>query len=121
MKKADNISNAELEVMQTLWAADEPMSVQDVCDSLENSKWKYKTVGTLLIRLEEKGAVKADKRGRTNFYTPLLDREEYKKAQTDDLVSKLYNGSARELAVSLFTSGKMTESDIEEIRKMFDL
>jgi len=37
------------------------------------------------------------------------------------LISKLYGGSARELAVSLVGNGRMTKDDIEEVRRMFDL
>ncbi len=115
------ISSAELSVMQILWEAGEPLSIQDVCNLLPSGKWAYKTVGTLLIRMEEKGAVISEKRGRINYYTPILDREEYTKEKTKEFVSRLYRGSVKDLAVSLLKSEDMTEDDIAEIRKMFDL
>lgn len=121
MKKHSQISSAELTVMQILWEADEPLNVQAVCDRLPKGKWAYKTVGTLLIRMEEKGAVASEKIGRTNYYAPILDKEEYTKEQTKEFISRLYQGSVKNLAVSLFKSGDMTESDIAELRKMFDL
>lgn len=121
MTNHNPISGAEHEVMQILWEADEPLTVQNICDRLQGKKWVYKTVGTLLIRMEEKGAVTSEKRGRINFYTSVLDKEEYTKAQTKDFVARLYHGSVKELAVSLFQSEDMTENDIEEIRKIFDL
>lgn len=121
MKQYNQISGAELEVMQILWEADEPLNIQMVCDKLPSNKWAYKTVGTLLIRLEEKGAVTSEKKGRINYYTPILDKEEYTKEQTKEFIAKLYHGSVKDLAVSLFKSEDMTESDIDEIRKMFDL
>ena len=114
-----NISSAELEVLQVLWEADRPMKIQEVCDKLV--KWKYNTVGTMLIRMEEKGAIVSEKINRANYYTAIIGKEEYTNQQTKSLVSKLYNGSAKDLAVSLFRSGDMTKEDIEEIRKMFDL
>ena len=55
------------------------------------------------------------------MYTPLIDEEEYKKQKTGDFVNRLYNGSVKDLAVSLFQSEKMSAEDIEEIRKMFNL
>ena len=36
-------------------------------------------------------------------------------------MQKLYNGSVKDLAVSLFRSDEMTDDDIDEIRRMFDL
>lgn len=121
MKQHNQISSAELEVMQILWEVCEPLNVQAVCDRLPNNKWAYKTVATLLMRMEEKGAVSSEKRGRVNYYTPILDKEEYTKEQTREFVSRLYHGSVKDLAVSLFKSEDMTEEDIDEIRKMFDL
>ena len=49
MEEKMKISEAELEVLQVLWEAEEPLKIQDVCDRLENKKWKYNTVGTLLL------------------------------------------------------------------------
>ncbi len=121
MKKTKELSGAELEVMQILWKNDGPMTVQDVCDQLKSSKWKYRTVATLLLRMKEKDAVACVKEHNVNIYTPLLDKEEYTRSQTKSFVQKLYDGSAKDLAVSLFRSEEMTKEDIEEIRKMFDL
>lgn len=121
MKKVQELSGAELEVMQILWKNKSAMKVQDVCDALENDKWAYKTVATLLLRMEEKGAVVSEKMGKANAYTPILNKEEYTEAQTRSFVDRLYNGSAKDLAVSLFRSSDMTKEDIEEIKKIFGL
>ena len=117
--KKNSISSAELEIMQVLWRSDRAMSVQEVHKSL--SKWAYKTVATLLMRLHEKGAVSVEKIGKANYYTALIDKEAYKKEQTRTLISDLYDGSVKELAVSLLKSDGMTQEDIEDIRKMFEL
>lgn len=121
MKKSNEISGAELEVMQVLWENNRAMKVQEVCDELKDHDWEYRTVATLLTRMKEKGAVAVSKENKINYYTPVLDRETYKKTQTKTLVQKLYNGSVKDLAVSLFRSDEMTDDDIDEIRSMFDL
>lgn len=121
MKKVHEISGAELEVMQILWKHNKPMKVQEVCDELPEGKWEYRTVATLLMRMKEKGAVKCHKESKANYYTPILDKGSYTKSQTKSFVQKLYNGSVKDLAVSLFKSDEMSKDDIEEIRKMFDL
>lgn len=38
MEEKMKISEAELEVLQVLWEAEEPLKIQDVCDRLENNK-----------------------------------------------------------------------------------
>ena len=45
--------------------------------------------------MKEKGAVAVSKENKINYYTPVLDRETYKKTQTKTLVQKLYNGSVK--------------------------
>lgn len=121
MKVNKEISAAELEIMEVLWLSEEAMSIQEVCDGVADTKWKYNTVGTMLLRLAEKGAVSSEKVNRVILYSPILKKEDYKKEQTSKLISRLYGGSARELAVSLVGSGQVTKDDIEELRKMFDL
>lgn len=121
MKKTQEISGAELEVMQVLWQHNKAMKVQEVCDALQNDKWKYRTVATLLLRMEEKGAVTSEKIGKVNYYTSVLDKDTYLQSQTKNFIQKLYNGSVKDLAVSLFRSNNLSKEDIEEIRKEFNL
>ena len=121
MKKIHEISGAELTVMQVLWKNNRAMKVQEVCDELEGQNLEYRTVATLLMRMKEKGAVTMTKENNVNYYTPVLDKDTYTKSQTKTFVQRLYNGSVKDLAVSLFRSNEMSKEDIEEIRKMFDL
>ena len=115
------LSRAEFEVMQVLWKADRPLKIQEVMDRLKVGKWKYNTVGTLLLRMEEKNAVTSERISRTIYYTSVLNEEDYIKQQTKSFIKRLYNGSAKDLAVSLFKDEVMSEEDIAEIREMFDL
>ena len=71
--------------------------------------------------MEEKGAVVSKKVGKANCYRAVLDKNEYTASQTKSFIDKLYNGSVKDLAVSLFKSEGMTQEDIEEIRRMFNL
>lgn len=121
MKKTDELSGAEFEVIQILWKNNRAMKVQEVCDELPSNKWEYRTVATLLLRMKEKGAVNCHKENNVNYYTAVLDKDNYVKSQTKNFVQKLYNGSVKDLAVSLFKSETMSQEDIDEIRKMFEL
>lgn len=120
-KKALEISEAELEIIKVLWETGKPMATQEVCNTIVGKQWKYTTASTLLSRLVEKGAVAYEKKGKSYLYYPIIKKEEYKQSQTKNLVSKLYDGSVKNLAVSLFKAGEMSEDDIEEIKKMFNL
>ena len=116
-----NISEAELEIMKVLWHSDKPVTAQDVSKTLKNKEWKYSTIATLFGRMVEKGTVTYEKRGRFFHYTPTISESEYKTNQTKKFISKLYNGSVKNLVVSLFENEQMSDEEIEEIKKMFNL
>ena len=49
----------------------------------------------------------------------LVSEEEYASWATGDLITRLYNGSARDLVAALVHSDGLTKEDIEELRGMF--
>lgn len=62
----------ESEVLAALWAADRPLTVGDVVDTV-GGDLAYTTVQTILTRLHAKGAVRRELNGRAHAYTPVLD------------------------------------------------
>ena len=119
--KDKGISDAEYEIISVLWSADEPMTAQDISEREEMKKWKYSTIATLLKRMYEKGAVTYEKRGRYFYYSPHIDEQEYKTEQTKSLVSRLYNGSVKNLVAALFENKQLSGDDVKDIKDMFDL
>ena len=64
------------EVMQTLWAAREPLTPRAVLDALNSGRRKplaYTTVVTVLSRLAERDVVRRTPAGRTFAYEPAVD------------------------------------------------
>ncbi|BDF71310.1 hypothetical protein CE91St41_14630 [Oscillospiraceae bacterium] len=103
MDKKLKISDAEMEVLRTLWApGPEWRSVADVCAALEGRGWKYKTVGTFLLRLAEKGAAVTQKEGKVNCYRPAFSEAEYKRLETEEFLRCVHGGSARSLLAALY-------------------
>lgn len=116
---AGKITGSELEVMKLLWHADDALPVTDIREELQRQKgWEPATIKTLVARLVSKGAVRQEKRN-VYYYSPLISEQEYNAWATDDLISRLYNGSARNLVAALVHSDGLTKDDIEELRQMF--
>ena len=115
-----SIGDAELEIMKFLWKAGEAVNTQYIGKAVESRGWKRTTISTFLTRLCEKGAVKSEKRGNMYYYTPLISKRDYRRAQTRSLIRSLYDGSAKELAASLFEEETLSEEDIRELRAIFD-
>ncbi|HLR86077.1 MAG TPA: BlaI/MecI/CopY family transcriptional regulator [Nocardioidaceae bacterium] len=71
------LGELEREVMERLWAADEPLSVRDVYEQLsEQRHLAYTTVMTVLDRLSRKEMAVRTQRGRAYLYSPASSRNE---------------------------------------------
>lgn len=117
-KPAEKISDSELEIMGVLWDAGVPLPLTEIRVALqEKTGWEHSTIKTLLHRLHQKGAVTQEKRN-VYYYYPAVSQAEYSDYTTQALIDKLYRGSARNLLVSLVSSKKLRQEDIEEIRSL---
>ena len=73
-----DVSAAELEVMEIIWAAGKPVIITDIWQAIEGHDWTYQTVQTFVNRLNMKGFIKiVGKKVRSFEYLPLLTRAEY--------------------------------------------
>ncbi len=116
---AGKITGSELEVMKLLWRAEDALPVTQIREELQRTKgWEPATIKTLIARLVTKGAVRQEKRG-VYYYSPLVGEGEYSAWATDDLISRVYNGSARALIAALVRSDGLTKEDLDELRQMF--
>ena len=113
------ITDAELEVMQALWAGRQPMTLAQLKDALTKAKgWKGDTTKTLLRRLCQKGAVSQEKR-EVFYYAPLVSRESMSQYRTQTLIDRLYAGSAKAMVASLVEHDQLKTQDVEELHTLF--
>lgn len=116
---ACKITGSELEIMKLLWHAEDALPVTEIREKLQQAKgWEPATIKTLVSRLVTKGAVRQEKR-KVYYYSPLIGEKEYNAWATHDLVSRLYNGSVRDLVAALVHSDGLSQSDLDELRQMF--
>jgi len=116
---AAKITESELEIMRILWNGNGPLTLADIRRELEKSSdWDSSTIKTLLRRLCEKESVTSEKRD-VFHYSPKISETEYNEYMTQNIIDRLYNGSARDLVASLVSSNKLDRKDIDELRSMF--
>ena len=72
--KSQELTPAELEIMQILWTRGKGF-VNDVIEILPEPKPAYNTVSTVLRVLEKKGFVGYKAYGKSHEYYPLVDRD----------------------------------------------
>lgn len=115
---AEKISSSELEVLEVLWRWETPMPISAIRAALEDThSWDASTVKTLLRRLREKGAVECEKRD-VFYYWPLLSRREYRRWSTQSFLTRVYQGSARDLVAGLVEGRQLTREDLIALRSI---
>lgn len=114
------ISEAEAVVMEVLWQRN-PLSAEEVVTALSGrSEWAEPTVKTLLNRLLNKGALRADKDGRRYLYAPALTREAWIAQQSEGFVERLFGGRVAPLVAHFSEQGRLTAADIAELRRLIE-
>lgn len=113
------LPDAELEVMQIVWRAGEPVTSGYV-QQRAAQEWKATSVLTFLSRLCDKGFLRCEKQGKLNYYTPLVEEESYLRLESTAFLKRVYHGSFKNLVASLADAGALNEEDIAELRAFLD-
>jgi predicted transcriptional regulator len=84
----------EAEVMEELWSQGEApvRSVMDALNKRTSKKRAYTTYMTIMARLHKKGVLDRRREGKTDFYAPRLERDEFMalraRAEVEGLVAE---------------------------------
>lgn len=114
------LPDAELEVMQAIWACTPPVARTEINDILKDTHpMALTTLLTLLTRLSEKGFVRIEKVSRSARYIPLVTQEDYLAEQSKRFFKKLCGGSLSTFAMALCNSG-LTKEEIAQLRALMD-
>ncbi|KRA17857.1 BlaI/MecI/CopY family transcriptional regulator [Lysobacter sp. CCNWLW3] len=114
------ISEAESVVMDVLWR-EHPLAAEDVVAALaQRQDWQEATIKTLLNRLLNKGAVRAEKQGRRYLYAPVLKREDWVLEESQGLLQRLFDGRVAPLVAHFSEQRKLSRKDIAELRKLLE-
>lgn len=116
------VSDSELELMKIVWSQGGTARYAQIMEELSRTgrTWQKNTVITLLSRLVEKGMLRTSKIGRRNEYSALVSEEDYQTAQTQNLLNKLYEGSAKGLVSTLIQRDLLSAEDYEELRRFWE-
>lgn len=114
-----SISEAEAEVMEVLWAAGVALCAEEVAVALRGQQdWQIATIKTLLNRLLNKGAIRADKEGRRYRYSAVLRRQDWATGRVSGLVDRLFGGSLAPLVLQFGSERRLKPEDVEALRSL---
>lgn len=108
--------DSELKVMDVLWREGDS-TAKNISNVLkEEVGWNMNTTYTLIKRCIKKGAIE---RSEPNFMChALIPKEEVQEAETNELINKIYDGSADKLFAALLGRKKLSPEQIAQLKQI---
>lgn len=111
------LTRAELEVMQIIWRLGTPF-LGEVVEAFPLPRPAYTTISTVIRTLEKKGFLTHTTVGKSHNYRPTISREEYRGQYMKSVVGNFFNNSPAELLSFFAQSGTLTIEQHEELRQI---
>lgn len=113
-------TEVEMQILRILWDLG-PSPVREIHRRLEAAKGtNYSTTVKMLAVMLQKGLVKRDEKAQPYVYRAASTRAKTGKQMLDDLIEKVYDGSAMSLVLQALSSGKATKEELDEARRLLD-
>jgi len=114
------LGERELDIMQALWQLEHPATVTEVHGALVDGghDLAYTTVQTMLNRLEAKGKVRRERRGRAHRYRAATAQKTLADAAITRLLSRFFSGSPEALATHLV--GNLRDDELKRVQELID-
>jgi predicted transcriptional regulator len=118
MAKPVKLTRLELEIMQYVWDLGEA-AVREIQEAIPAAKRPaYTTVQTILMRLEEKGAVRRTRKiGNAFLFQPVITRKRVYERLIGELLD-LFGGSPEPMVSHLVETGKLTLEDLKHAEEL---
>lgn len=102
--------------MDVLWRQGDTTAKQIAATLSAEVGWNVNTTYTLIKRCIKKGAIA---RSEPNFLChALIPKEDVQEAETDELINKIYDGSADKLFAALLGRKKLSAQQIEQLKQI---
>jgi len=118
MNKA--LTTLELKVMNLLWQEQKAQVKELLSIWPENPKPAYNTVSTMIRILEDKGYVAHESKGRSYFYYPVVQKNDYQKNFMHNVKQSLFSGSLNSLVSCLIDNDRLSDNEIKELKDLIN-
>lgn len=110
--------DSELKVMNILWR-DGCRTAKEISDILKaETGWNMNTTYTVIKKCIAKGAVERSEPGF--MCRAIVPKEEIQRAETDELIGKLYDGSVDKLFAALLGRKKLSAQQLARLREIVE-
>ena len=108
----------ELEILKILWR-EGPLPGRRIRDSLAGSRdLAYTSVMTVLKIMTEKRYVRRKKVDGSFVYSARVTEEAVSRRMLDDVVNRVFNGSAAAVVLNLLETSDLDEAELRKLRRI---
>jgi len=119
-KRTSGPTGRELAILGVLWEKG-AATVREVHEALhEDTETGYTTTLKLMQIMVEKGLLVREDDGRRHIYRPALSEERTQKQLVQDLLDRVFAGSAEKLVMRALSARKVSPKELKRIREMLD-
>ena len=113
------LTNAEEQVMEHLWKLEKAF-MKDLLEAYPKPKPATTTIATLLKRMIDKQFVAYNEFGNSREYYPLVKKTDYFSKHVNGLINNFFNNSASQFASFFTTETNLSETELEDLKKIID-
>ena len=113
------ITQAEAQIMEVLWRAEEPLAIEALRARLDED-WADGTVRAFMNRLLRKKAVAATKDGKRSLYRPLLERSDYVVDESETFLARVFQGETAPLVAHFVKNRRLTPDDLRQLKAIIE-
>ena len=110
--------DSELKVMDVLWREGDLPAKAIARTLTEEIGWNVNTTYTLIKRCIAKEAIERSEPGF--MCRALVSKEQVQQEETQELIDKVFDGSADKLFASLLGGRRISREQLEQLRRMID-
>lgn len=120
MERSPKISDAEWQVMKVLWDKS-PITSSEIVEILKPAmKWSPTTIYTLINRLVNKKALEIEEGSSPYKCYPIISQKECIREENKSFLKKVYDGSINLMLANIVEGEKLSDKEIEELKKILD-
>lgn len=106
------LSDSEWDLMKILWDK-APATASQIAEL--TPQWHLKTVRTMLIRLQKKGAVEYEVFDGIQHFKPLYEREQCESSATQSFMQRVFDGALTPMIAHFTRQQKLTKEEKEAL------
>ena len=118
MPRSVQISDAEWDVMEPIWAAGACTAADVIRELRATRDWNHSTIRTLLARLVEKGALRYDVDGSRYIYRAAVSRDQCVRQESRSFLKKAFGGDVTALLAHFVEEASLDRDQIEQLRRL---